>query len=95
VTVTLDGVATLDDLAAAGAEIDWLWEGWIQRNVLTILASEPGGGKTRLTCDLIRRIRHGLPWPDGQAMTLPPDSKVMYVPPRQQSRRTGHHRPKF
>jgi hypothetical protein len=72
-------VATIDDLRQAGADISWVWLGWIQRSVLTGLAAEAGIGKTRFCADLVRRILHQLPWPDGQAMTLPRDTKVLWV----------------
>jgi hypothetical protein len=72
-------VATIDDLARAGAAISWLWELWLPRNVLVAIAAEGGTGKTRFCADLMRRIRHGLPWPDGSPMTLPPDSKALWV----------------
>jgi hypothetical protein len=34
---------------------------------------------TRLAADLTRRIAHGLPWPDGKPMTLPPETLVLWV----------------
>ena len=71
--------AWLADLARAGAEVRWLWKGWIQCGVLTALAAEGGTGKTRFCADLLRRIRHGLPWPDGQPMELPRDSVALWV----------------
>jgi hypothetical protein len=75
-----DDVAGIDDLISAGAELEWLWDNWIQLKVVNVIASEPGVGKTRLVADLIRRIRHGLPWPDGAPMNAPADAKVLYVP---------------
>lgn len=71
--------ARLSDLAKAGAQIDHLWPGWIQRGVLTAIAAEGGRGKTRFCADLARRIRHQLPWPDGAPMTLPPETMVLWV----------------
>ncbi len=58
-------VAGIDDLKAAGAEIRWVWPGWIQRGVVTAVAAEGGTGKTRFTADLVRRVRHRAGWPDG------------------------------
>jgi putative DNA primase/helicase len=72
-------VATLLDLKEAGAKLEFLWTGWIQKAVVNLLAAEGGTGKTRFACDLVRRIRHGLPWPDGQVMTLPPDIRTLWV----------------
>ena len=72
-------VAGLDDLERAGAEVSWLWKWWIPCGVLTGIGAEPEAGKTRFMADLVRRIRHGLPWPDEQAMTAPRDSLVLWV----------------
>jgi primase-polymerase (primpol)-like protein len=72
--------ATLADVAQDGANIDWLWEPWIQRGCLVGLISDAGIGKTRFCADLVRRIRHGLTWPDGSPMTLPPDAGILWVP---------------
>jgi hypothetical protein len=74
--ITAADVATLADLAKAGAEIRWLWPGWIQIGVLTALASEAGLGKTRFCADLLRRLRQGLPWPDGEKIALPDASSA-------------------
>lgn len=77
---SLDEIATAADLVLAQAGIEWVWDGWIQKGVLTLLAAEPGVGKTRLCLDLCRRIYLNLPWPDGQAMNLPPGSSTLWVP---------------
>jgi hypothetical protein len=65
-------VAGIQDLKDAGAEVRWLWPGWVQRGVLTAVAAEGGTGKTRLVADLVRRMRHALPWPDGSAPNQKP-----------------------
>lgn len=72
-------VATIADLKAAGAKQRWLWPGWIQIGVPNILAANGGVGKSRLVMDLARRIRHQLPWPDGQPMELPADSQILVM----------------
>lgn len=76
---SVEEIASLHDLEREGGKIEWVWKSWIQRRVLTMIAAEPGCGKTRLVCDLVRRVRHGLTWPDGQDMTLPPESRVLWV----------------
>lgn len=76
---TADDVCSIDDLAKAGSQVSWLWEGWLPSGVCTALAAEGGIGKTRFCADLVRRIARGFPWPDGTPMTLPPDSKVLWV----------------
>ncbi len=77
--VAADQLCTMHDLARAGAEISWLWEGWLQRNVVNVIGSEAGTGKTRFTLDLVRRIAHGLPWPDGTLMTLSSHERTLWV----------------
>lgn len=77
--IAADDVATIDDLIRCGAEIRWLWKDWIQVGVLNVVAAEGGTGKTRFCADLLRRIRHGLPWPDGAPMQLAPESLALWV----------------
>lgn len=62
-------VAGINDLKAAGAELKWVWPDWIQQGVVVAIAAEGGTGKTRLMADLVRRVRHGINWPDGTEMT--------------------------
>lgn len=76
---TADDVATIDDLERAGVEIRWLWRQWIVRSAINIVAAEGGVGKTRFAADLLRRVRFGLPWPDGSEMTLPRDAVSLWV----------------
>jgi len=71
-----DDVAGIDDLKSAGAEVRWLWEGWIQQGVITAVAAEGGTGKTRMTADLVRRIRHQADWPDGKPPSVEPGKTV-------------------
>lgn len=73
---TGDDVAGIADLKAAGAEVKWLWPAWIQRGVLTAIAAEGGTGKTRLVADLVRRLRHRLPWPGNTPNTEEPGQTV-------------------
>jgi hypothetical protein len=78
-TDPLDEDATVADLIAAGATLQWVWKGWIAFSELSVLASEPGVGKTRFCADLARRIYHGLPWPDGSPATFPKGSKTLWI----------------
>lgn len=75
-----EDIATAADLVAAQAGIEWIWEGWIQKAVLTLLAAEGGTGKTRFCLDLCRRIANGLPWPDGAPPTFPAGSPTLWIP---------------
>jgi hypothetical protein len=60
--------ATVADLRPLLSADAWCWPAWIPNAALSMLAAEPGTGKTRLCFDLARRIYHGLDWPDGAAM---------------------------
>lgn len=72
--------ATAADLRKALSESSgWVIPLWIPGSALTLLASEAGQGKTRFCMDLHRRIVNGLTWPDGTAITLPRDSKFLWV----------------
>jgi hypothetical protein len=44
--------------------VHWLWPSRIALGKLTLLAGEPGLGKSFLTLDIIARITTGNPWPD-------------------------------
>ena len=46
-------------------EVRWLWRGYIPRKKLTLIAGDPGAGKTFVLCDMIARITKGGRWPDG------------------------------
>lgn len=45
--------------------IHWLWDGWIARGKLSILAGSAGTGKTTLALGLAATITTGGAWPDG------------------------------
>ena len=71
--------ATLADLSRIISTQPWLWQGWLCRGVLNVLASEPGTGKTRFGLDLARRLWSGESWPDGQATGLPTGSRTLWI----------------
>lgn len=58
--------ATVVELSAAVGEIDWLWEKWLPIGFVTILAGEPGVGKSAVALRLAQSITEMMPWPDGQ-----------------------------
>lgn len=60
--------ATVADLRPMLSAEAWLWPSWIPNAALSMLAAEPGCGKTRLCMDLARRVYQGLDWPDGHPM---------------------------
>lgn len=45
--------------------IEWLWEGRFALGRLSVLAGNPGTGKSYLTCDMAARVSTGSAWPDG------------------------------
>jgi putative DNA primase/helicase len=55
-------LTTLVDVAPE--PIEWLWPGRIARRKLTIIAGEPGLGKSQLGLDVIARLTTGNVWPD-------------------------------
>jgi RecA-family ATPase len=48
-------------------EITWLWPGRLARGKLTIMAGDPGLGKSFATLDMAARISTGRSWPDGSS----------------------------
>lgn len=57
--------STWDNLDAILAPIQWDWPNWLPRGFLTILASEPGAGKSLLCLHLAAAYIEGHLWPDG------------------------------
>lgn len=47
--------------------VRWLWPQRIARGKLSILAGDPGLGKSTITADFASRVTNGLSWPDGGA----------------------------
>jgi len=59
---------TLNLIHAANVKpqpIRWLWDGWLARGKLHILAGQPGTGKTTLALALGAILTNGGHWPDG------------------------------
>jgi hypothetical protein len=55
----------------------WLWPGRIARGKLTLLAGDPGLGKSFITIDLAARVSLGSPWPDDPLAPAPIGRVVM------------------
>ena len=69
---------SLEDLAGNLDPVDWLWEQWIPRGMLSLLGASPGAGKSLVALDLARRIIHGDGFPDGSPVENP-GRPVVYV----------------
>ena len=67
------------DLDQAAGGVQWAWPRWIPRGRVSGVGGFEGTGKTRFALDLARRAYHGLPWPDGQPMTLPQGSPSLWI----------------
>lgn len=46
-------------------EIEWVWEHWIPRGMLTVFGAMPSAGKSYVALDIARRIIEGTTFPDG------------------------------
>ena len=46
------------------SEVDWLWPGRIAVGKVTLLAGDPGLGKSFVTLDMAARVSTGAPWPE-------------------------------
>jgi putative DNA primase/helicase len=57
-------------------ELEWVWDGWIAKRKLHLLAGPPKGGKTLIAGDLAARITQGGQMPDGS--TAPPGNVVFW-----------------
>ncbi|MGA2497277.1 MAG: AAA family ATPase [Tepidisphaeraceae bacterium] len=57
--------------------VRWLWSGWIPLGKFTIIAGDPGLGKSFLTLDLAARVSRGDGWPDEPTEKSPPGGVVL------------------
>lgn len=59
-------------------EVEWLWPGRIPLGKVTMIAGDPGLGKSLATLDMAARVSAGSPWPDSlSAPTQPGGVLVM------------------
>ena len=57
-------LASWADLAQSAHPLQWDWPGWLPRGFITMLAGEPGVGKSLLLLRLAGCYICGWPWPD-------------------------------
>lgn len=46
--------------------VQWVWQSWLPRGVVTVMDGNPGVSKSTLVADLVARLTTGNEWPDGQ-----------------------------
>lgn len=56
---------TWTDLARVVPEVEWTWEPWLPKGLLTILVGKAGCGKSALALTIARSVITDEPWPDG------------------------------
>lgn len=67
------------DLDAYYGQIEWVWEGWLPRGMVSILAAEPGLGKTGCAMGLAGIVTAGgADWPDGAPGPTTPE-RVVFI----------------
>ena len=59
--------STWADLSEILGPVTWSWERWLPDGMLTILAGEPGSGKSALALRLAATFTDGRDWPDGRS----------------------------
>ncbi len=57
--------------------VSWLWPGRIALGKLTLVAGDPGLGKSFVTLDLAARVSSGTPWPDRRGESNPVGGVVL------------------
>lgn len=57
--------------------VSWLWPGRIALGKLTVIAGDPGLGKSFLTLDIAARVSRGSEWPDAPGITTTPGGVVL------------------
>lgn len=77
--------ADVETILGLMKEREWVWGdpvqnvGWFVQRGLHLVEGKEGTGKTRWLMDLKRRWGLDLTWPDGSAITMDPDSKMLFV----------------
>lgn len=62
----LSKFATLEELDLYLSAVKWLWTDWIPVGFITLLAGDPGGGKSMAALDWVRIMTMGEYWPNGE-----------------------------
>lgn len=70
--------ATLSELDDLLGDIQWLWNGWIPKGFVTMIAGDPGRGKSAIVQHFIKIITEGTAFPL-EDKPLPHASKAVWV----------------
>jgi hypothetical protein len=62
-------VVNVSVLLRHSASIEWLWDSWIPKGVITMLVGDPDMGKSQIALYLAACVSNGIPWPDGTPST--------------------------
>jgi len=74
----IDGAPVVVRLSDVRPEpVAWLWPGRFALGKLTLIAGDPGLGKSFLTLDMAARVSTGAPWPDRLAEHTAPGGVVL------------------
>lgn len=74
----IDGAPVIVRLSAVKPEpVAWLWPGRIALGKLTLIAGDPGLGKSLLTLDMASRVSTGAGWPDHRGERITPGGVVL------------------
>lgn len=57
--------------------VDWLWPGRFALGKLTLIAGDPGLGKSFVTLDMAARVSRGRGWPDARGVPTTPGGVVL------------------
>lgn len=60
-----DGVILVNGASLHPQPMSWLWSGYLASGKMTLLAGEPGTGKTTIAMSIGATVTHGGIWPDG------------------------------
>lgn len=75
---SIDGAPMIVRLSDVKPEpVDWLWPGRIALGKLTLLAGDPGLGKSFLSLDIAARVSRGGVWPDAPGVGIEPGGVVL------------------
>ncbi|MCL4527970.1 MAG: AAA family ATPase [Chloroflexi bacterium] len=87
-------IPSLADIATDLQPIEWVWEGWIPRGLITVLGAVQGAGKSFVAMDLAWRIIHDQGFPNGSPIPRP-GANIIYVDaemvPQILNERTQHY----